>query len=271
MIYVRPPAVAGMFYPAQPDTLRKDIHTYLDAATPPTLAHVRAIIAPHAGYVYSGGVAGFAYKILAAQATPPKRIYLLGPSHRVPFRGVALSEYTAFKTPLGDFPLDTAQIERLAEFSTLFTRASEPHAPEHCLEVQIPFLQIVCPATLLVPMLFGNVNPHTVGQLLSEVLEPDDLIVISSDLSHYHENKTAHQLDHQFLDALLAGDETGVLNGEACGQAPAAALLVVAKTHGWQPHLLDYRTSGDVTGDMGRGVVGYGAVAYTAPITETAD
>ncbi len=265
MIYVRPPAVAGAFYPASPDTVRKDIRAYLDAATPPTLTRVRAVVAPHAGYMYSGAVAGFSYKALAAQPTPPKRVYLLGPSHRSFFMGVALSEYTAFKTPLGDYPLDTAQIERLAAFSSLFTRDSEPHAPEHCLEVQIPFLQTVYPATPLIPMLFGDVNPHTVGQLLSEVLEPDDLIVVSSDLSHYHGNDVAHQLDHQFLDALIAGDEAGVLSGEACGKAPAAALMVVARAHGWQPHLLDYRTSGDVTGDFSRGVVGYGAVAYTEP------
>lgn len=271
MIHVRPPAVAGMFYPSPPDTLRKNIRSYLDAATPPTLTQVRAVVAPHAGYDYSGGVAGFAYKVLAAQPVPPKRIYLLGPAHRVAFHGVALSEYASFKTPLGDYPLDTAQIQRLAEFSTLFTRASAPHVQEHCLEVHIPFLQMIYPAIPLVPMLFGHVDPHTVGKLLNEVLEPDDLIVVSSDLSHFHGNETAHQLDHQFLDALLAGEEAGVLrDGAACGQAPAATLLVVAKAHGWEPHLLDYRTSGDVTGDVNR-VVGYGAVAYTAPASTAAD
>lgn len=269
MIHIRPPAVAGRFYPAQPDTLRKDIRAYLDAATPPALTQVRAIVAPHAGYIYSGGVAGFAYKVLAAQPAPPKRIYLLGPAHYVPFQGATLSEYTAFNTPLGDYPLDTAQIQRLAELSTLFMRFNAPHAPEHCLEVHIPFLQMVYPATPLVPMLFGYVDPHTVGQLLSEVLEPGDLIVVSSDLSHFKNNEIAHQLDRQFLDALLAGDEAGVLrDGAACGQGPAAALLVVAKAHGWQPHLLDYRTSGDVSGNVEE-VVGYGAVAYTAPALAT--
>lgn len=259
---IRPPAVAGTFYPGQPDKLRQDIQTYLDAATPPALEHVRAILAPHAGYMYSGGVAAFAYKLLAQQPAPPRRVYLMGPAHRVPFQGVAMTGYTAFRTPLGDYPLDTAQIARLAESGDLFNLQNMPHVPEHCLEVQVPFLQIVCPAALLTPLLFGQVNPIAVGKQLDALLEPDDLIVVSSDLSHFYSNETAHTLDHQFLDALLRGDPRGVAEGEACGQAPALALMTIAASRGWQPHLLDYRTSGDVTGGT-QEVVGYAAVAYT--------
>ncbi|HNT75499.1 MAG TPA: AmmeMemoRadiSam system protein B [Anaerolineae bacterium] len=259
---IRPPAVAGTFYPGLPDKLRKDIETYLDAATPPALENVRAVLVPHAGYMYSGGVAAFAYKLLAQQPAPPRRVYLLGPAHRVPFHGVAMTSYSAFKTPLGDYPLDTAQIARLAESGGVFNTQNAPHGPEHCLEVQVPFLQTICPAASLVPMLFGQVNPITVGQQLAAFVESNDLIVVSSDLSHFHSNEKAHTLDHQFLDALLCGDQKGVADGEACGQAPALALMTIAAARGWQPRLLDYRTSGDVTGGTWE-VVGYGAVAYT--------
>jgi AmmeMemoRadiSam system protein B len=258
---IRPPAVAGQFYPATPNQLRKDIDGYLAQATPPALTNVRAVIAPHAGYMYSGSVAAYAYQLLSEQAIPPQRIYLLGPAHRVPFHGVALTEFEAFKTPLGDHPVDTAQVKHLIATASVFNALSAPHAMEHCLEVHIPFLQAIFPAVPIVPMLFGQVDPTTVGKWLHQVLEPDDLIIVSSDLSHFHNNEKAHQLDKHFLDAVLAGDERGVQLGEACGNAPALALMTVAKQRGWQPHILDYRTSGDVTGNVWE-VVGYASLAY---------
>jgi len=258
---IRPPAFAGAFYPASPNRLQKDLETYLDQATPPEITHVRALVAPHAGYVYSGGVAAFAYKLLGEQPVTPKRIYLLGPAHRVPFHGVSMTDYRAFKTPLGDHPLDTEKIQQLAASGKVFNTLSAPHTPEHCLEVHIPFIQTVCPSVPVVPMLFGQVDPVIVGKLLNETLEPEDLIIVSSDLSHFHENEKAHILDRQFLDALLTGDLIGVAHGEACGNAPAIALMTVAQQQGWTPQLLDYRTSGDVTGEV-RQVVGYASVAY---------
>ncbi len=258
---IRPPAVAGMFYPAAPNRLQKDIKDYLDGAVPPDLNQVRAMVVPHAGYVYSGAVAAYGYKLLASQPEPPKRIYLLGPAHRVPFHGVALTDYDAFKTPLGDHPLDTKKIQQLDEMGPIFNRLSAPHAPEHCLEVHIPFIQTICPSVPVVPMLFGQVEPHTVGKLLDEAWEPGDFMIVSSDLSHFHENEKAHTLDRKFLDALLEGDTQGVAKGEACGQAPALVLMHIAKQKDWQAHLLDYRTSGDVTGNVWE-VVGYAAVAY---------
>lgn len=264
---IRPPAVAGMFYPESPSTLRAMIDRYLALANPPALAElptpaaVRAIVVPHAGYVYSGAVAAFGYKLLAAQATPPARIYLMGPAHRVWFTGVALADYAAFDTPLGRQPLDTEKIAALAAFGAPFAKLNAPHQPEHSLEVQIPFLRVVAPEVPVVPMLFGDVEPTAVGQALDEMLEPGDAIIVSSDLSHFHDNRTAHVRDRQFLDALLHGDRRGVAGGEACGQAPALALLTIAERRGWQPHLLDYRTSGDITGEEWR-VVGYASVAY---------
>lgn len=265
---IRPAAVAGMFYPGSPDELRKTITDYLAQAnltqtsTLPETAAVRAVVAPHAGYAYSGAVAAFAYKALVAHGAPPTRIYLMGPAHRVWFTGVALADYAAFDTPLGPQPLDTGTIEALAASSTLFSTRNAPHGPEHSLEVHIPFLRVVAPGVPVVPLLFGDVEPVAVGRALDATLEPGDAIIVSSDLSHFHDNPTAHTRDRQFLDALLRGDQRGVASGEACGQSPAIALITIAKKRGWQPHLLDYRTSGDVTGDEWR-VVGYAAVAYT--------
>ncbi len=258
---IRPTAVAGMFYPDAPNALRKAITNYLDQANPPALPHIRAVIAPHAGYVYSGGVAAFAYKALRNRATPPSRIYVMGPSHRVWFAGVALADYAAFDTPLGAHPLDVDKIHALVDSGAPFAAFNVAHAQEHSLEVQFPFLRVIFPDVPVVPLLFGDVDPLAVGRKLDQCLEPDDVIVVSSDLSHFHDNRTAHTLDRQFLDAVLSGDQRGAAHGEACGQAPALALMLLAEKHGWQPHLLDYRTSGDVTGDTRR-VVGYASVGY---------
>lgn len=258
---IRPAAVAGMFYPDIPNVLQKAVTEYLDQANPPPLPHVRAVIAPHAGYVYSGPVAAFAYKALLNRASPPKRIYVMGPSHRVWFAGVALADYGAFDTPLGAHPLDGERIHALIDAGAPFAAFNVAHAQEHSLEVQFPFLRVTFPDVPVVPLLFGDVDPLVVGRKLDQFLEPDDVIVVSSDLSHFHDNRTAHTLDHQFLDAVLSGDQRGAAHGEACGQAPALALMLLAKEYGWRPHLLDYRTSGDVTGDTHR-VVGYASVGY---------
>ncbi len=258
---IRASAVAGMFYPANPHVLRETVSAYLQAASPPALESVRAVVVPHAGYVYSGAVAATAYRLLADQA-PPRRCYLLGPSHRAWFPGVALANYDAFRTPLGNVPLDREAFEALRKES-LFTPLNVPHGPEHCLEVQLPFLQMIYSELKIIPMLFGEVDPIAVGKVLSAYLTDEDLVIVSSDLSHYHDNETAHRLDRQFLEALLREDVAGIAAGEACGQAPALALTEIARSRGWQPHLLDYRTSGDITGER-RQVVGYAAVAYVS-------
>lgn len=258
---VRPPAVAGMFYPSDSDELKDMVRQYIDEADPPGLNPVRSLIAPHAGYPYSGPVAGYAYKVLAQQPEPPARIFILGPSHRSWFPGVAAADVDAFRTPLGEHPVDRAFIQDLAESSNLVSAISTPHEPEHCLEVQYPFIQAVCPEVPTVPMLFGEVDPQAIGDLLDEVLSEDDLVIVSSDLSHYHNNRTAHTLDRQLLDAILASDMAAVASGEACGESPIRAVMTVAQNRGWEPHLLDYRTSGDTTGNTSQ-VVGYAAVAY---------
>jgi len=265
---IRRPAVAGQFYPGDPDALRRMIQEYVGGATlPKDLGTVRSVIAPHAGYIFSGPTAGYAFEALktgALAALPQKgwTVFLLGPAHRAYFHGVALGEYSAFRTPLGDAPIAVGRVAEMLARSPLYTRAPEAHAPEHCLEVEVPFLQMMLPDFRLVPMLFGDVDPREVAAELTDYIGENDLIVVSNDLSHFYPYDKAHQLDQTLLDALLAGDETGVLGGEACGRAPVVTLMGIARRKGWKPHLLDYRTSGDTAGDKWQ-VVGYASVVYT--------
>ena len=260
---IRRPAVAGMFYPDDPKVLKQAIEDYVAAATPPPLAAVRAVIAPHAGYVYSGPIAGFAYRLLAAQPAAPSRIYLLGPAHRAWFQGVALGDYESFATPLGQTPVDRETLAQLAERDPWFQRLPQAHQGEHCLEVQVPFLQYVLPGVPIVPLLFGDVNPEVVGRVLDALLAPEDMIVVSSDLSHYHSYADAARRDTAFIEAVCSGDQAAVAHGEACGQTPILTVMSLAARRNWQPQLLDYRNSGDTAGDR-RQVVGYAAIAYTS-------
>jgi len=238
-----------------------------DAALPQDLGNIRAIIVPHAGYVYSGPVAGYAFKALQAQvgAAPSQQewtIFLLGPAHRAYFHGVALGNYSAFRTPLGDVPVAVERVADMIARSSFYIHAPEAHEYEHCLEVELPFLQSTVPSFRLVPMLFGEVDPLEVAADLADHVGANDLIVVSNDLSHFYPYDRARQLDLSLLEALLAGDEAGVLAGEACGRAPVATLMGVARRKGWSPHLLDYRNSGDTAGEKWQ-VVGYASVAYT--------
>ena len=261
---VRPPAVAGQFYPANAERLRREIANYLDQASlPPGLGTVRAVIAPHAGTVYSGPTAGYAFKALRQVADSVSTVFLLGPAHRVPVEGVALGSYRAFRTPLGDVPVAVDRVSDMLERPSLYSRSPGAHDFEHCLEVEVPFLQVVLSDFHLVPMLFGRVAPRKVAADLVDRVEPGDLVVVSSDLSHFYSYEAARKLDQGFLNALLEGDERNVEAGEACGRAPVATLMRMAEHLNWQPHLLDYRTSGDTAGDRSR-VVGYASIAYTS-------
>jgi AmmeMemoRadiSam system protein B len=260
---VRQPAVAGQFYPANPNVLRREIERYISQASlPKELGTVRAVIAPHAGTIYSGPTAGYAFRALGRLADRAWTVFLLGPAHRLPVHGVALGDYSAFRTPLGDAPVAVDRVADMLGRSSLYTRAPGAHVAEHCLEVEIPFLQVALPDFRLVPMLFGRVAPTEVASDLVDQVREDDLIVVSSDLSHFYSYDAAQRLDQGFLDALLQGDERDVLAGEACGRAPVATLMEIAGRKAWHPHLLDYRTSGDTAGDRSR-VVGYASVAYT--------
>ncbi len=263
---VRSPAVAGMFYPGERDALSGAVDRYLADAQPQPLTRVRAIIAPHAGYIYSGPTAGYAFRALQDNLPSAKTtVYLLGPAHRSWFSGVSTGDFD-FDTPLGIALTDRQAVRELWELDTHYQALPDAHRGEHCLEVQLPFLQRSVHQFDLVPLLFGEVDACAVGRELAGRLcnEPDARVVVSSDLSHFHDYETAGQMDRAFLQSVLDGNRPAVERNTqgACGRGPIAALMGIASQLGWQPHLLDYRNSGDTAGDKWR-VVGYAAVAYT--------
>jgi MEMO1 family protein len=262
---VRLPAVVGTFYPCDVEALRRAVQAYLAAARVPELPGVRAVIAPHASYRFSGPVAGFSFKALAQLPDGYYTIYLMGPAHRWPVGGVGFSSAHAFKTVLGRVPVATDRVERLLQQGVPYYVVDEAHRLEHCLEVELPFLQSVLPSYRIVPMLFDEgADPEKIGADLAVELaeDPHSLMVVSSDLSHFHPYDQAAQIDWAFLDALAACDRTSVGRGEACGLIPICCLMVVAAILAWMPHVLYYKNSGDAGGPRSD-VVGYAAVAYT--------
>lgn len=271
-LMTRRPAVAGRFYPADPAALRDMVIAYLEAAPVHSPGDVRAVIAPHAGYPYSGPIAGYSFKALAGKPQRRYTIYLMGPAHYVPVHGIAIGMFDRFETPLGSVPVALDEAEALLERGAPFQVGNQAHLPEHCLEVELPFLQAVLPEFQIVPMLFGNVDPIPVGYDLAELVrdDPRRLVVVSSDLSHYYPYEIAQRLDRAFLDAVVAGDLERAADGEACGIMPVLTLMSIAHSLKWQPTLLDYRNSGDTGGDKA-GVVGYAAIAYSETNGHTAD
>jgi AmmeMemoRadiSam system protein B len=263
---VRPPAVAGRFYPANPATLAGEVQHLVAGERPPRLGRVRALVAPHAGYACSGEVAGAAYRTLAyLPGTPQSTVYLLGPAHWKSVHGIGLTSARVFATPLGSVEVATDRLHQLAALGGQYHIDDAAHAPEHCLEVQLPFLQTVLAAPRIVPLLFDDgADPERAAADLCSLLEgrPDDLVVVSTDLSHYHPYQDAIILDHGLLKALAVGDMPAANAGEACGLLPVLCLMHVAQRFGWKPHLLAYANSGDTCGSH-REVVGYGAAAYT--------
>ncbi|MAT64028.1 MAG: AmmeMemoRadiSam system protein B [Gammaproteobacteria bacterium] len=258
---VREPAVAGMFYPDDPATLRRQIQALLaEAEAAATGPAPKAIIAPHAGYVYSGPVAASVYGRLASARDRIRRVVLLGPSHRVPFHGLAAPSSEAFRTPLGDVPLDTEAIAGLSGFSQVQVR-DDAHALEHSLEVQLPFLQTVLGEFKLIPLVVGDAGYAEVREVLDHLWGGDEtLIVISSDLSHYHDYDTARALDRATSVAIEALAPERIDYDHACGRTPVGGLLLAARARGLHAHTLDLRNSGDTAGPRNQ-VVGYGAYA----------
>ena len=258
---VRPPAVAGLFYPGDPGELRETVVTMLAAAgPPPDLPQVKALIVPHAGFVYSGPVAATAYRLLAAQAGGIKRIVLLGPSHHAGFAGLALPGAAAFATPLGAMPLDAglaAALEDLPQVGVL----PRAHAREHSLEVQLPFLQVIFPGGVkLVALVVGDATPEETAAVMSVLWGgAETLLLISSDLSHYLPYATARIRDAQTAER-IERCEYPLDPESACGAHPINGLLCAARPHGLRVRRLDLRNSGDTAGDHSR-VVGYGAFA----------
>lgn len=256
---VRPPAVAGLFYPDDPAELSSTVDSLLGGpAVPGPMPKV--VVVPHAGYTYSGRVAGRAYGRLGPEARSLRRILLLGPSHRVYFRGFAVPEAQEFATPLGNVHVDAGSLARLHDLPTV-TFSDAPHALEHGLEVQLPFLQRVAPAAEIVPVVAGDASPTEVAALIDALWGgADTLIVASSDLSHYHSYRIAQALDAATARAVLEGRDD--LTGEqACGCVVLNGLAHAARGRHLRAELLELRNSGDTAGDRAR-VVGYGAFAF---------
>jgi MEMO1 family protein len=264
---VRQPAVEGLFYPADPDELARAVAGLLVDArtrtpTDPIDVAPKALVAPHAGYVYSGPTAALAYAQLAIARTPITRVVLLGPVHRVPIRGLALPGARAFATPLGQMRVDVDAARALGRLPLVDVNTAA-HALEHSLEVHVPFLQTVLPEAGLVPLVVGDTTPAEVSAVLDAVWGgPETLIVASSDLSHYLPYDEARAVDRETLARVL-GLDAPVGYRRACGAAPLNGLLVAAREHRLRPHLLEACSSGDTAGDRER-VVGYAAVAFTA-------
>lgn len=264
----RPPAVAGMFYPAAPDQLHATLHALLAAARAPALrlkevqqGRTKAIIAPHAGYVYSGPVAASAYALLQPLRGTVRRVVLLGPVHRTWTPGLALPGVDAFDTPLGSIPIDRAAMAAIADLPQVTVHPAA-HAEEHSLEVHLPFLQEALGEFSLVPLAVGGADAHAVAEVLERLWGGDEtLIVVSSDLSHYLPYAAAVATDRATLAEIL-DLHTDLVGEEACGAHPLNGLLLAARRHHLTPHLLDYRNSGDTAGDRSR-VVGYAAIAFT--------
>ncbi len=258
---IRRPAVAGAFYPADPQELVSIMEMFLSRVPEPPEIPPVAVVAPHAGYIYSGPVAAHSFKQLLPLRGRNVRVFLMGPSHYVPFQGVSTGSYSYWKTPLGLVPVDEAKVKEILTLSDIFIDANEPLIREHSLEVEVPFLQYVLGEFKLVPLVFGFVDPFQVAPLILRVIEPGDIIVVSTDLSHYHPDVIARSIDARTIEMALKGDTEGVLNAEACGSHPWATLVEMANIKGWKPTLLAYATSADTSGDTSR-VVGYAAFRY---------
>ena len=255
---VRQPAVAGAFYPDEPEILQTVVMNMLQEADHRDLSP-KALIVPHAGYIYSGPVAASAYQLLEPFRDSIRRVVLLGPSHQVPFEGLALPDADFFMTPLGKVHLDKPAMVALSRFSQIQSLSSA-HASEHSLEVQLPFLQSCLDNFSLVPLVVGHASALVVAEIIDFLWGNEDtLIVISSDLSHYHTYEEAQRRDNLTVKAIeqLTTDLTG---GQACGCCPINGMLKVAQRRGMEVQTLDVRNSGDTAGDKQR-VVGYGAFA----------
>jgi MEMO1 family protein len=254
---IRPAAVAGSFYAGHPQRLRATVADLLAAAPASAGASPKALIAPHAGYVYSGGIAAAAFATLRSSAAITRAV-LIGPAHYVAVRGIAVPTADAFETPLGRVPIDRDAVSAIADLPFV-VEADAAHAPEHALEVELPFLQTLLGSFALVPLLVGDADPQQVAEVLGRLWgEPDTLIVVSSDLSHYHDYDTARRLDAATAAAIERGEWRSLGPDWACGFLAVAGLLVEADRRGLVARRLALCNSGDTAGPRDR-VVGYGA------------
>ncbi|UOA09108.1 AmmeMemoRadiSam system protein B [Methylobacter sp. S3L5C] len=253
----RQPAVAGTFYPSNPIQLHQMLDNYLNEAE--TSAKIpKAIIVPHAGYIYSGPIAATAYARLKKAHDLITRVVIIGPSHRVAFKGLAVSKAQAFITPLGSITVDQKAVELIAKLPFV-DYLEEAHTHEHSLEVHLPFLQEMLDDFTIVPIVAGDASPEQVSQVIDTLWGGNEtLIVISSDLSHYHDYAVAKQLDKGTSQIIEHLQYERLTDGSACGKVPVSGLLKLAREKSLTIKTVDLRNSGDTAGDKNR-VVGYGA------------
>ena len=255
---MRKPAVAGMFYPAEREELKSMVRGFLAKGKPVTYSgELKALIVPHAGYIYSGSVAGSGFRLLKEKKNRSwKSAVLLGPSHHAYLTGAAIAAED-FETPLG--------VVRVGDASAwteqgIIRSLPEAHSQEHSLEVELPFLQETIGAFELYALVLGEVDEQSLAEAVSKHLDDDTIIIVSSDLSHYKPYAEAVRTDKQTIRDILDGNLSSEL--DACGSGPVRVLMHLAKKLGWKPFLIEYRNSGDVTGDRS-GVVGYCAIGYS--------
>lgn len=255
---IRPTAVAGQFYPASSLELKNQVETFLKK--PPLSVGSQMLICPHAGYIFSGPVAGAAYTTISRDI---KTVILIGPSHHVLFNGIAVSGYDAWQTPLGNVPLDKARIALLRK-SPLTVENRKADDPEHSLEVQLPFLQVCLKDFSIVPILTGEVDPLEVAQLISPLIDDKTLVIASTDLSHYHSDTEAKKIDRESIVTVTATNPDGFFDG--CGETAVRVVMELAKIRHLIPNILDARNSHDTAPQFcgSDRVVGYLSVAYSS-------
>ena len=271
---VRPPAVASLFYPGEAAELKQNLREMLDEASEaedpnedlPADQYLKALIVPHAGYVYSGTTAARAYHLLRKNRDDFRRVIILGPAHRVWLEGIAFPGTDAFETPLGRIPLAKQQIRELLRFPEVQLR-DDAHQDEHCLEVQLPFLQEILNEFELIPAVVGEISPDSLSGLLENLLEdPQNLLLLSTDLSHFHSYSEAQEIDQETAEAIETFEDEKILPEQACGTHPLRGLLRHARIQGWKIQRLGLCNSGDTAGSKDR-VVGYGAWALSETVS----
>lgn len=259
---VRPPAVAGSFYPSQAEVLNQTIDRMVHGVSPrkPDV-HVRAMVVPHAGYSYSGPTAAYGYRLLANDPHAYSRFVILCPAHRWPGEGVAAPEASRFATPLGEVAVDQEAIAALHE-EQLVSILPEAHRQEHAIEVHLPFLQHICTEPFaLVPLVVGRCSPRQVVRVLQHLMDAQTFLIVSSDLSHFLTDQDARQRDQHTVASLLNLQEEALDTEDACGYYALRGFLSFARQRNWSGEQVAYATSADNGGDRQR-VVGYATLAY---------
>jgi AmmeMemoRadiSam system protein B len=259
---VRPPAVAGTFYPGDPTVLASTVDGLIASRSGDAGPAPKALVVPHAGYVYSGPIAASAYARLVQARDRIRRVVLMGPAHRVPFDGLALPEAGAFETPLGLVHIDAAARDAVRDLTSVIV-SDDAHRDEHSLEVQLPFLQRVLGDFTLVPFAVGDAEPDAIARVIDALWGEDEtLVLISSDLSHYLSYDVAQSADARTAERIVG--RRVLEHHQACGATPLNGLLLEARRRNLKSEVLDLRNSGDTAGPRGR-VVGYGAFAFHEP------